>query len=98
MSNKKGSPLKDFIERNKKPREYAICMEKSETINCPDCAQPIFGEVSGFAGCICFGQDQHRKIWIKKSEDGLQLRFSRGWDPENIELLLDVLRKTNEGH
>jgi hypothetical protein len=38
------------------------------------------------------GQDQNRKIWIKKSEDGIQIKFSRGWDPENAEMLLETLR------
>jgi hypothetical protein len=92
---KKGSPLKDFIARKKKPKEYRVEMTKSETINCPDCGQAIFGEVSGYSGCICFGQDQHRKIWLKKTENGVQLRFSRGWDEDNIEQLLETLRKNN---
>ena len=87
---KKGSPLKAFIER-KKPKEFAIQMEKSETVNCPDCSQAIFGN-STFSGCICFGMDQNRKLWIKKSEDGVKIRFSRGWDEDNISLLLEVLR------
>jgi hypothetical protein len=40
----------------------------------------------------------NRKIWIKKSDDVVELRFSRGWDPDNIEQLLETLRKNNEGH
>lgn len=93
---KKGSPLKEFMARKKKPKEYRVEMAKSETINCPDCGQTIFGEVSGFAGCICYGQDQHRKIWLKKTEDGVQIKFSRGWDQDNIEQLLETLRSKNE--
>jgi len=95
---KKGSPLKAFLDRKKKPAEHSVKIEKSETIDCSDCGQVIFGEVSGFSGCICYGPDQHRKIWMKKSEDGVQLRFSRGWDPENIECLLETLRKNNGRH
>ena len=41
------------------------------------------------------GQDQHRKIWIKKSKDGIQLKFSRGWDEDNISQLLETLRQSN---
>lgn len=95
----KGSPLKSFLERKKKqkPKEYNVEMTKSETISCPDCGQTIFG-FSGYSGCICFGQDQHRKIWIKKSQDGVQLRFSRGWDEDNISQLLETLRKNNGKH
>jgi hypothetical protein len=96
---KKGSPLKGFLDRkkNKKPQEYHVEMAKSETVNCPDCGQTIFGS-GGYSGCICYGQDQFRKIWIKKSEDGVQLRFSRGWDEDNISQLLETLRKNNGGH
>ena len=93
----KGSPLKGFLDR-KKPKEYSVKIEKSETVNCPDCGQAIFGGSSGFSGCICFGEDQHRKIWMKKSDDGLKIKFSRGWDPENIELLLETLRGKNGKH
>jgi hypothetical protein len=89
---KKGSPLKGFLERKKKPREFKVEMAKSEMISCNDCGQTIFGETAGYSGCLCFGKDQHRKIWLKKSQDGVQLRFSRGWDESNIEMLLEVLR------
>lgn len=68
-------------------------MAKSETVNCPDCGQTIFGQTGGYSGCICYGQDQHRKIWLKKTEDGVQIRFSKGWDPDNISQLLETLRK-----
>lgn len=95
--SKKGSPLKGFLERRKKPKEYSINIEKSETVSCPDCGQIIFGAV-GYSGCICFGQDQYKKIWLKKTEDGVQLRFSRGWDEDNISQLLDTLRKNNGKH
>lgn len=89
--SKKGSPLKAFLERKKAPKSYAVEMVKSESIRCPDCDQVVFGS-GGYAGCICMGSDQHKKIWIKKTEDGVQLKFSRGWDPENIQLLLGTLR------
>lgn len=95
-SAKKGSPLKGFLDRkkNKKPQEYHVEMAKSETVDCGDCGQTIFGS-GGYSGCLCMGQDQHRKIWIKKNDNGIQLRFSRGWDEQNIEMLLETLRKSN---
>lgn len=93
-SKKKGSPLKEFIERKKKPKEHHIEMTKSETASCDTCGQTIFG-AGQFSGCVCYGLDKDRKIWIKKSDTGLQLKFSRGWDPENIQLLLQTLRKSN---
>lgn len=96
MSKKeKGSPLKGFLERKNKPKNHHIEMTKSEVFDCPDCGQVIFGS-SGFAGCICYGPDQHRKVWLKKTEDGVQIKFSRGWDPDNISQLLETLRRQNE--
>ena len=46
-----------------------------------------------FSGCICLGDDMDRKLFIKKTEDGVKVRFSKGWDKENIEMLLEVLRR-----
>ena len=93
----KGSPLKGFLERKKKPKEYHVEIAKSETVDCDSCNQTIFGS-GGYSGCLCMGQDQNRKVWIKKSEHGVQLRFSRGWSEDNIELLLETLRKNNGKH
>jgi hypothetical protein len=87
---KKGSPLKDFISRKKKPQEHQI--QKCESVDCPDCNQTIFGN-GGFSGCICYGENQNSKIFLKKSENGdVSIRFSRNWTVENIEMLLETLR------
>ena len=92
---KKELPLKAFLDRKKKPKEYSVKIEKSEVINCGDCGQTIFGN-STFSGCICYGIDQNKKIWVKKTEDGIKVKFSRHWDADNIEILLEALRKKNE--
>lgn len=92
--SKKGSPLKDFLDRKKKPKEYHVEISKSEAVSCPDCNQTIYGK-GIFSGCLCFGQDQNKKLWIKKNADGIQIKFSKSWDPENIEMLLETLRKAN---
>lgn len=94
-TKKKVSPLKSFLEaRNKKKNEYSVEMSKGETVNCPDCKKNIFdGKL--FSGCICLGDDMERKVFIKKTEDGIKVRFSKGWDAENIEMLLEVLRRKN---
>lgn len=93
-SNKKGSPVKAFLEQRKKPKEFAVHMAKGEQVDCPDCGKNIFdGQL--YAGCICLGDDMDRKVFMKKTEQGLTIRFGRGWDPENIEMLLEVLRKKN---
>ena len=93
-SVKKGSPLKDFIARkkSKSSKKYHVEMAKSETVNCPDCNQKIFGE-GNFSACICYGENMGSKIWIKKSDDGFEFKFSRNWTADNVELLLETLRK-----
>lgn len=91
---KKGSPLKKFIENRSKKKEFSVHMAKGETVDCPDCGQNIFnGQL--FSACICYGDDMERKIFMKKSEDGIKVRFSKGWDEENISMLLETLRRRN---
>jgi hypothetical protein len=92
---KKPLKLKQFLEKKaakKSGPSYEIKIEKNESVTCPDCGNKIFDE-SGFSGCICFGPDRNKKIHIRKSENGVKLSFSRQWDPENIEMLLEVLRE-----
>lgn len=91
---KKESPLKGFLDQRKKksaPPEFHIEMAKGEHVSCPDCKKDIF-DGQAFSGCICLGDDMDKKIYVKKSEDGVKIRFGRGWDEENIEMLLEVLR------
>jgi len=95
IPKKKGSPLKDFLDNRKnknKKKEFLIEIAKGETVYCPDCGKNIFnGQL--FSGCICLGDDREKTVFIKKAEEGVKIRFGRGWDQENIEMLLDVLRK-----
>jgi hypothetical protein len=92
---KKQRPLQKFLEERKKPKEFSVHMAKGESFQCPDCGKNIFNG-AGYSGCICMGDDRERKIFMKKSESGIKLRFGRGWDPENIEMLLEVLQKKNK--
>lgn len=93
VNPKKVSPLKGFLEsRKSRSKEFSIEIKKGESVSCPDCRKNIFdGQV--FSGCVCLGDDMERKLFVKKSEDGVTVRFSRGWDQENIEMLLEVLRR-----
>lgn len=97
-SPKKGSPLKGFLEKKEqkksKKNEYKIQMIKGEHKHCPDCGKDIFSE-DGYSGCICMGENQNSKIYLKKTEDGVKIRFSKDWDIENIQMLLEVLRGNN---
>lgn len=87
---KKESPLKSFLNnrKNKKP-QFNIRLTKSEHVDCPDCGGKIFNG-TGVSACICFGDSG--KVYLKKSETGYTISFGRGWDPENIQMLLEVLR------
>lgn len=94
---KKKLALQEFVEnRNKKlsKKEFSIEMIKSESIDCSDCGQTIFGD-SGISACICYGSDMGRKVFLKKTEDGIKISFPKAWSTENIEMLLEVLRGKN---
>jgi hypothetical protein len=96
---KKSLPLASFVENRKKKltkKEFSIEMAKSEVVNCPDCRQTIFSN-SGISSCICFGNDMGKKVYLKKTEDGIKISFPKSWNPENIEMLLEVLRSKNNG-
>lgn len=88
------SPLVGFLDKRKakrKPPEFKISVVDGETVKCPDCGNALItGDV--FTGCVCLGDDMDKKVFINKSEDGVKIRFGRGWDVENIEMLLEVLR------
>ena len=97
LKPKKSLPLSDFVENRKKKlgkKEFSIEMAKSETVDCPDCGQNIFNG-SGISSCLCFGQDMGRKVFLKKTEDGIKVSFPKSWSTENIEMLLEVLRRKN---
>ena len=92
---KKVSPLKGFLEERKKKlnkSEYAITLLKNETVRCPDCGNALI-EGKVFTGCICLGDDMDKKVYLAKTENGMKIRFGKGWDPENMEMLLEVLRR-----
>lgn len=93
-TEKKKRPLAEFFEKKHKKQEYSVVMSKGEQVDCPDCGKNIFnGKI--FSGCVCLGDDMEKKVFIKKEQDGIKVRFSKGWDEENIEMLLEVLRKKN---
>lgn len=94
LQPKKSLPLSDFVENRKKKlgkKEFSIEMAKSETVDCPDCGQTVFNK-TGISACLCYGQDMGRKVFLKKTEDGIKVSFSRQWNPDNISMLLEVLR------
>jgi hypothetical protein len=93
-SPKKGSPLKDFLEKREqkiKKNEHTVYLSKGESVCCPDCGKEIF-DGDEINPCICYGDCG--KIFIRKTENGeIKVKFSKNWDIENIEMLLEILRK-----
>jgi len=95
----KKRPLSDFVENRKKKlnkKEFSIEMTKSEVVDCPDCGQTVFNN-TGISACLCFGNDMGRKVFLKKTEDGIKVSFPKSWSAENIEMLLEVLRGNKNG-
>jgi hypothetical protein len=89
--------LKQFLDNRKKKRtEFKVSMAKNETVSCQDCGQDVFIK-GAFSGCVCYGEDMNNKIYIKKSEDGVTMRFPKSWDVENISMLLETMRNKNRG-
>jgi hypothetical protein len=38
-----------------------------------------------------------KKVFLKKTEDGIKVSFPKSWNSENIEMLLEVLRSNKNG-
>ena len=93
---KEPSKLKEFLNRRKsleKKEGYSVILTKGENRKCPDCGQKIF-DGNNIVGCVCYGSDMGRKVFLTKNEDGkMKIKFSKGWDMDNIEMLLEVLRR-----
>lgn len=79
------------IEKNQK-----WMMSKAEIDSrCPDCGGKEFSG-NQFVGCICMAAMRGSKVQVLKHESGnYELKFGRGWDSENIELLLEILKRRN---
>jgi len=92
------SKLKGFLERKKeKPLEkkegYTVHLMKGSNVSCPDCKRKIF-DGTAVTSCICYGSDMGRKIFLTKAENNtMTVKFSKGWDPENIQMLLEALKR-----
>jgi len=94
--DKKESKLKRFLEAKKakeESKEFEIMFEKSEKAICSDCGSKLFDTDGWNSGCICSGDDRNKKVWLKKSEKGVKLKFSKGWDKENIDMLVESIKK-----
>jgi len=88
--------LKNFLEKRNSKKGFKIEMKKNESVQCPDCKETIFKE-GAWSGCICFGDSRNSKVYLTKNDDGnVSVRFSKNWEIENIQMLLDILRSKNK--
>jgi len=96
--NKKQLKLKRFLDAKQQeaPKEFEINFEKSEKAVCSDCGSKLFDDAGWKSGCICSGDDRKKKVWLKKTENGVKLKFSKGWDQENIQMLLQSIKKVSK--
>ena len=91
-ANKK---LPAFLRRRAgKSREFSVEMSKGDSASCPACGNVIFSN-GAFAGCICYGDSRQRKVFVRPTDSGVQVRFGRGWDAEDMEMLVETLRRRN---
>jgi len=91
--NKKELKLRRFLEAKKEPKEFEISFEKSEKAICGDCGASLFDTTGWKSGCLCSGDDRNKKVWLRKTENGVKLKFSKGWEYENITMLLESIKK-----
>lgn len=84
--------LKEFLENRQKKVEDKL--DKSENLKCSDCNTTIYksGE-NHIKCCICYGEFHNKNIKIEKNENTVRFKFPKGFDQENIEMLLDSLKK-----
>lgn len=90
VKNSPSKPLKTFLDKRKK-KQHAVPLNKSE-IYCPDCGGVVL-KSDTITPCICYGENRNSKISLKKTESNYLLTFSNSWDRENIEMILELLRK-----
>jgi ribosomal protein L37AE/L43A len=95
MEDNSKSKLKQFLDNIEKKRSDSVELDKSEDIKCPDCRTTIYKkETTEIVPCICFGEHMAKPIKITKNEDGkVKIKFPKSFDIENVEMLLEALKK-----
>ena len=95
MEETSKSKLRQFLENREKKRSESVELDKSEDIKCPDCKTTIYKkETTEIVPCVCYGEHMMKPIKVTKSEDGkVKIKFPKNFDIDNIEMLLDALKK-----
>lgn len=95
MEDNKKSKLRQFLENREKKRQESVEIDKSEDIACPDCKTIIHKKDSKeIRPCICYGEFFGKSIKVDVAKDGkVQIKFPKTFDIENVEMLLEALKK-----
>jgi len=89
----KKSKLRQFLENKESRRQEHIDLDKKE-VNCPDCSSTLYKGDKFIKLCLCYGEYLNKEIKILKKEDGrIQLKFPKKFNIDNVEMLLDALKK-----
>jgi hypothetical protein len=96
MADKKKPAILNFMDKIEKKKlkkaEFSIVMAKGEIVDCPDCKKAIFNDTK-FSACVCFGDS--KTVQLKKTADGFKISFPPSWDPEDMQMLLEILWRKN---
>lgn len=88
--------IKDFLEKKAKKREHSLQFLKND-IECPDCGVSLYKKEDNIIrACICYGfgpEEKGATVQICKKEEKVSLKFSKKWDSENIEKLINTVKK-----
>lgn len=84
----KKSKLRQFLEERKTGE-----LDKKENITCPDCKTELYKSGESFVKCcICYGDWHNKEIKFEKKESGVKFKFPKGFEPENIQMLLEAIK------
>ena len=90
--------IKSFLQKKTQQREHSLQVFKHD-IECPDCGVKLYKkEEDSIRACICYGYGPEEKsavVQICKSEDKISLKFNKSWEQENIEKLINTVKKGN---
>ena len=91
----KSDKLKAFLKQKEQKIEE-IHIEKTESIDCPDCGSGLYEGGKNLTLCICYGEDWNKNIKIQKNESNIKMKFPKSMDSGNVEMLLETLKHINK--
>ena len=85
---------KNMHARFKKTEEINI---KKSDIACQDCGGSLYTSGKEIKLCLCYGEFMGKSIKIEEDKNGkIKLNFPKDFNIDNLEMLLDCLKKENK--